>query len=141
MGVFFSFYHVKSFTADRLVSLYALPHRALFSLYASNFKNYQDSFYRVRGGPNCQDVMYYSDETPLFPFYWSSNPRLIKGPDADHLSSFEMETVAFLNSFDILSTKELVKLETNPNGVVEYLSKFYLAIFICLFQYNFWISY
>jgi hypothetical protein len=124
IGVLFSFYHIKSFTADRLVSLCALPHRALFALYANNFKHYQDSFYTVRGGPNCQDVMYDSDETPLFPFYWSPNPRLIKGPDVDNLSSFEMETVVFLNSFDVLSTKELVGLETKPTGVVEYLSKY-----------------
>jgi hypothetical protein len=124
IDIFFSFYHIKSFTADRLVSLCALPHRALFALYANNFKHYQDSFYRVRGGPNCQDLMYDSDGTPLFPFYWSPNPRLIKGPDVDNLSSFEMETVAFLNSFDVLSTKELVGLETKPTGVVEYPSKY-----------------
>jgi hypothetical protein len=68
--------------------------------------------------------MYDSDGTPLFPFYWSPNPRLIKGPDVDNLSSFEIETVAFLNSFDVLSTKELVGLETKPHGVVEYLSKY-----------------
>jgi hypothetical protein len=123
IDVFFSFYHLKSFNADRLVSLCALPNRTLFALYANNFKNYQDSFYMIRGGPNCQDMMFDSDGTPLFPFYWSQNPRLVKGPDAAHLSPFEMETVAFLNSFDILSTKELVKLETNPRGVVEYLSK------------------
>jgi hypothetical protein len=124
VGVFFSFYHIKTFTADRLVSLCTLPHRTLFSLYANNFKNYQDSFYRVRGGPNCPDVMHDSDGTPLFPFYWSSNPRLVKGSDTQHSSSFEKETVVFLSSFDVLSTKELVKLETNPSGVVEYLSKF-----------------
>jgi hypothetical protein len=135
IGVFFSFYHIKSFTADRLVSLCALPNRTLFALYANNFKNYQDSFYRIRGCPDCQDVMYDSDGTPLFPFYWSKNPSLVKGPDTAHLSPFEMETVAFLNSFDTLSTKELVKLETNPNGVVEYLSKYCLTVFIRLLLY------
>jgi hypothetical protein len=130
IGVFFSFYHIKSFAANRLVSLYALPNRTLFSLYANNFKNYQDSFYRVRGGPACPDVMFDIDGSPLFPFYWSTNPRLVKGADTAHLSSFEMETVAFLDSFCILSTKELVNLETNPKGVVEYLSK-YSFIFFC----------
>jgi hypothetical protein len=82
----------------------------------------------VRGGPNCADVMYDSDGTPLFRFYWSSNPRLVKGSETENLSSFEMETVAFLDSFGVLSTKELVNLETNPRGVVDYLSKFYLAM-------------
>jgi hypothetical protein len=124
IGVFFSFYHLKSFVPGRLVSLCALPNKTLFALYANNFKNYQNSFYRIRGGPNCSDVMYDSDGTPLFPFYWSPNPRLVKGSEVENLSSFEMETVAFLNSFDILSTKELVNLETNPRGVVDYLSKF-----------------
>jgi hypothetical protein len=135
IGVFFSFYHLKSFSADRLVSLCALPNRTLFALYASNFKSYQDSFYKIRGGPQCQDVMYDGDETPLFPFYWSKNPRLIKGPDVAHLSSFEMETVAFLSSFNTLSSKELVNLETKPRGVVDYLSKFCPAMY---FVFSVW---
>jgi hypothetical protein len=68
--------------------------------------------------------MYDSDGTPLFPFYWSPNPRLIKGPDVGNLSPFEMETVGFFSSFDVLSTKELVNLEAKPTGVIDYLSKF-----------------
>jgi hypothetical protein len=71
--------------------------------------------------------MYDSDESSLFPFYWSPNPRLVKGSEAESLSPFELETIAFLNSFNTLSTKELVKLETNPRGVVDYLSKFYIC--------------
>jgi hypothetical protein len=74
--------------------------------------------------------MYDSDGAPLFPFYWSANPRLVKGADTTHLSSFEMETVALFDSFGVLSTKELVKLETNPQGVVDYLSKCYFDIFL-----------
>jgi hypothetical protein len=124
LGVFFSFYHLKSVFPGRLVSLCALPNRTLFALYASNFKGYLDSFYRVRGGPNCLDVMYDHDGSSLFPFYWSSNPRLVKGPEGENLSPFEAETVDFLGSFNILSTKELVKLEANPQGVIDYLSKF-----------------
>jgi hypothetical protein len=72
--------------------------------------------------------MYDGDGTPLFPFYWSKTPRLIKGPDVAHLSPFEMKTVAFLSSFNTLSSKELVNLETKPRGVVDYLSKFCLTM-------------
>jgi hypothetical protein len=39
IGVVFSFYHLKIFNADRLISLCALPNRTLFALYANNFKN------------------------------------------------------------------------------------------------------
>jgi hypothetical protein len=74
--------------------------------------------------------MYDSDGAPLFPFYWSAHPRLVKGADTTHLSSFEMETVAFLDSFGILNTKELVKLETKPQGVVDYLSKYHFNFFL-----------
>jgi hypothetical protein len=95
IGVFFSFYHLKNFVPGRLVSLCALPNRTLFALYANNFKNYQDSFYRIRGGPNCPDVMYDSDGSSLFPFYWSPNPRLVKGSEGESLSPIEMETDAF----------------------------------------------
>jgi hypothetical protein len=68
--------------------------------------------------------MYDSDGSSLFPFYWSSNPRLVKGSEGENLSPFEVETVDFLGSFNVLSTKELVKLEANPQGVIDYLSKF-----------------
>jgi hypothetical protein len=137
-GVFFSFYYIKSFSADRLVSLCSQSNRSLFSLYANNFKNYQDSFYRVRGGPSCPDVMYDGD-TPLFPFYWSNNPRFLKGANCACLSSFEMETVGFLNSFKILSTKEVVNLESDIKDVLGYLSKyrFCFDVYIAL-QYLFW---
>jgi hypothetical protein len=124
IGVFFSFYHLKHVAPGRLVSLCALPNRTLFALYASNFKGYQDSFYRVRGGPNCPDVMYDGDGSSLFPFYWSSNPRLVKGSETENLSPFEVETVAFLNSLNTLSTKEVMRLETKPRELVDYLSKF-----------------
>jgi hypothetical protein len=125
-SVFFNFYYIKSFFADRLVSLCSQSNTSLCSLYVNNFKNYQDSFYRVCGGPDCPNVMYERNETPLFPFYWSSSPRIVKGANCSCLSSFEMETVAFLNSFNILSTKDVVKLENNISGVLGYLSKYRL---------------
>jgi hypothetical protein len=48
----------------------------------------------------------------------------VKGSEAESLSSFEAETVTFLNSHNTLSTKALVKLETNPRGVIDYMSMF-----------------
>jgi hypothetical protein len=48
----------------------------------------------------------------------------VKGSEGENLSPFEVETVDFLGSFNVLSTKELVKLEANPQGVIDYLSKF-----------------
>jgi hypothetical protein len=48
-------------------------------LYSFNYKNYKDTFVRVRGGDKGHNVMYSEDDEPHFPFYWTANPRLIKG--------------------------------------------------------------
>jgi hypothetical protein len=55
------------------------PNRGLFSLYCSHFKHYKDTFVRIRGGEGCQDVMFFEDIEPLFPFCWTSKPRLVRG--------------------------------------------------------------
>jgi hypothetical protein len=43
-------------------------------------------------------MMYLADDEPLFPFYWTANPRLIKGAIYERLSEFERDTVAYLES-------------------------------------------
>jgi hypothetical protein len=45
---------------NSVVSLSAQPNRGLFSLFSSNYKNYQDTFLRVRGAVGVQNVMYSS---------------------------------------------------------------------------------
>jgi hypothetical protein len=86
VAVFFSFYHIKSLFPNSAVSLSAQPNMGLFSLYSSNYKNYKDAFVRVRGGGGCGDTMYTADDTPLFPFYWTTSPRLIRGAIYERLS-------------------------------------------------------
>jgi hypothetical protein len=51
------------------VSLNSPPNIGLFDLFSSHYKNYKDSFLRVRGGKECRDVMYTADDEPFFPFY------------------------------------------------------------------------
>ncbi|PNX64197.1 hypothetical protein L195_g061998, partial [Trifolium pratense] len=65
------------------------PNRRLLNLYASNFKNFKNSFFRVRSAEELSDLMYDEVEDPLFPFYWTDNPRLIKGAIFEALSDFE----------------------------------------------------
>jgi hypothetical protein len=47
--------------------------------------------------------MYSEDNEPLFPFYWTANPRLIKGAVYERLSEFERDTVAYLESLSQMS--------------------------------------
>jgi hypothetical protein len=65
VAVFFSFYHIKNLFPQNVVSLSAQTNRGLFSLYSSNYKNYKDTFVRVRGAEHCRGVMYGDDGAPL----------------------------------------------------------------------------
>ncbi|GAU41179.1 hypothetical protein TSUD_89750 [Trifolium subterraneum] len=121
LGVLFSFYHVKSLTPGRLVSLCAQPNKGLFKLFASNFKNYQDSFFRVRYGPGLHSLMYDTDGDRLFPFYWTEDPRVIKGVYDDVLTSFEKEMIAFLESFNLIDIKDLLRRETNAKCLTNFI--------------------
>jgi hypothetical protein len=72
IAVFFSFYQIKNLAPKSPVYLCSQPNRGLFSLYSSHFKNYKNIFVRIRGREGCQDVMFFEDGKPLFPFYWTS---------------------------------------------------------------------
>ncbi|MCH79616.1 zinc finger protein [Trifolium medium] len=123
LGVFFSFYQVKSLTPGKMVSLSSLPNKGLFTLFASNFKNYQDTFFRMRHGPQLPTLMYDGEGGRLFPFYWTSDPSVVKGVHDAHLTAFERETITFLDSFCRLDTKDLLQRETNVDSIVEYLKR------------------
>jgi hypothetical protein len=114
-GVFFYFYYIKGLK-EKFVSLYAQPNRGLFNRYASNFKNFHDSFFHVCGGEKCRGVMFDDSGVGLFPFYWFDSPRLVKGVDEEPLTPFEFETIAFLSSFEMFETKDFLRLEPNPAG-------------------------
>ncbi|KAK2443354.1 hypothetical protein QL285_014466 [Trifolium repens] len=114
VAVFFSFYHVKHLFLQNVVSLSAQPNRGLFSLYSSNYKTYKDSFVHVRGAEHCRSVMYGDDGAPLFPFHWTANPRLIRGAIYERLSEFERDTVAYLESLNQMSPRELLDVDRAP---------------------------
>jgi hypothetical protein len=105
--------------------LSAQPNRGLFSLYSSNYKNYKDAFVRVRGREDCRDVMYAADDTPLFPFHWTTSPRLIRGAIYERLSEFERDTVAYLESLNQMSPRDLLDAESAPAVLERYLSKLF----------------
>jgi hypothetical protein len=123
VAVFFSFYHVKNFLPHNVVPLSSQPNRGLFYLYSSNYKHYKDTFVRVRGAEHCPSVMYSDDGAPLFPFHWTANPRLIRGAVYERLSEFERDTVAYLESLNQMSPRELLVADRAPAVLKKYLGK------------------
>jgi hypothetical protein len=61
----------------------------------------------------------------LFPFYWTRDPRLIKGVDATVLTSYETEIISFINTFQLFDIKELLPLESDYPSLVLYLRKYF----------------
>ncbi|GAU22943.1 hypothetical protein TSUD_326710 [Trifolium subterraneum] len=113
---------IKAFEG-RLLSLSSQANRGLFTLYASNFKNYKDTFLRLRCGPNLPDLMYDNGGERLFPFYWSDNPTLVKGVREDMLTPFEKEIVDFLDSFLILDIKDVLRRESDVKSIRSFLKR------------------
>jgi hypothetical protein len=62
----------------------------------------------------------------LFPFYWTQDPRLIKGVDGELLTPYESEIISFLDTFQLFEIKELLALETDHPTLVLYLRKYFL---------------
>ncbi|MCH86279.1 hypothetical protein A2U01_0007133 [Trifolium medium] len=54
VDVFFSFYHIKSLSPGKLVSISSQPNRGLFTLFVPT---YHDTFFRMRCGPNLPDLI------------------------------------------------------------------------------------
>jgi hypothetical protein len=136
LGVFFYFYQIKSLFPGKQVSISSQPNRGLFSLYASNFKNYKDTFFRVSCGPRLPDLMYDAGGSPLFPFYWTHDPRLVKGVDESFLTPYELEVISFLDTFLLFEIKELLALETDHPSLILYLRESLLSFSIWLVFVN-----
>ncbi|GAU44933.1 hypothetical protein TSUD_400610 [Trifolium subterraneum] len=78
------------------------PNRGRFALFASNFKNYKDTFVRFRCGEECPKLMFDASGKPLFPFYWSSAVKT--------LNEYERDVVGFLTSMSTLSAQRKAAL-------------------------------
>ncbi|GAU48950.1 hypothetical protein TSUD_285390 [Trifolium subterraneum] len=98
-GIFFCFFHVKNVSPHSLISISSQPNKGRFSLYASNFKNYRDTFVRFRCGEGFPELMFDASGGRLIPFYWSSSHRLIKGTRLGTLNEYERLAVSIFSRF------------------------------------------
>jgi hypothetical protein len=123
VAVFFSFYQIKNLIPNAPVSLCSQPNCGLFGLYSSHFKNYKDTYMRIRGRERCPDVMYCEGGESLFPFYWTTRPRLVRGTVYERLSEFERDTVAYLETLNQINISDLLDAECSTNALEGYLRK------------------
>jgi hypothetical protein len=67
--------------------------------------------------------MFFEDIEPLFPFCWTSKPRLVRGAVYERLREFERETVAYLETLGQMSIGDLLDAECSNNALERYLRK------------------
>ncbi|GAU28740.1 hypothetical protein TSUD_372480 [Trifolium subterraneum] len=94
-GVFFYFFHVKNVSPHSLIS--------------------------ISSQPNKGQLLFDASGNRLFPFYWSSSPRLIKGTRPVTLNEYERLAVSTLSKFQVLSYVELISREDKPQSFGEYM--------------------
>jgi hypothetical protein len=71
--------------------------------------------------------MFNAEGEPLFSFYWTTNPRVIKGVDHEKLDEFERETVAYLEMLCLMDIGDLLSAEGKSNILEDYLSKWIVS--------------
>ncbi|GAU48989.1 hypothetical protein TSUD_406740 [Trifolium subterraneum] len=83
---------------------------------------YMDTFVRFRCGEGFPELMFDASGNRLFPFYWSSSPRLIKGTRTSTLNEYERVAVSALRRFQVLSSAELISRQNKPQSLGEYMA-------------------
>ncbi|GAU43738.1 hypothetical protein TSUD_365870 [Trifolium subterraneum] len=121
VGSFFCFSQVKNASSSSLVSLSSQPNQGRFILYASNFKNYRDTFVRFRGAEGFSELMFDASGKPLFPHYWTSAPRLIKGTLVGRLNEYERKVVQYLTHSGVMGSYDLITRELTPQSLGDYI--------------------
>lgn len=81
LGLFFSFFELKSAERGGLVSLSGIPRKSFLQAYTTNYIGFKDKFLRVKIETRCPQVMYDLDGNHRFPIYLSGNPLPVSGFD------------------------------------------------------------
>ncbi|GAU44255.1 hypothetical protein TSUD_400010 [Trifolium subterraneum] len=85
------------------------------------FQVKNDTFVHFRCGEGYPELMFDESGKPLFRFYRSPAPRLIRGTRVESLNDYEREIVKFLARSKVMGSSDLIARETNPNPLGEYL--------------------
>ncbi|GAU21352.1 hypothetical protein TSUD_189390 [Trifolium subterraneum] len=70
----------------------------------------------------CPELMFDASGDHIFPFYWSSAPRLIKGTRVDAINEYERQAVATFSRFHVMNSGKLIAREYKPHSHGEYMS-------------------
>ena len=104
------------------MSISAHPGKRLFPPYASNFKkDWKDTFFKVKGAPNCVVASSTANGEPKFPLSWTYTPAAVMGFDFDKMTKYDQGVVCFLEKILLSDIHELLDKEGDADDLDAYL--------------------
>ncbi|KOM49775.1 hypothetical protein LR48_Vigan08g060200 [Vigna angularis] len=96
--VFFHFFEVRPAPSGGWVSFTSVRERALFRPFSDSFKNFKQYYFKIIIDATGRHEFHDADGKPLFPFYWTRNPRRIKAISVGALTASDLEAVRTINA-------------------------------------------
>jgi hypothetical protein len=123
-ALFFCFFQLRIGKQVGWVSLSGIPGRKLFECFDQSYKGFKTRFFKIWAVPGEPYFLLNSEDgKPLFPLYWSRDPRPIKEVDETRLPPREFCIVQFLKNLPMLSTVKILAAQNDPNALDAYLCK------------------
>ncbi|XP_057439358.1 uncharacterized protein LOC130731171 isoform X1 [Lotus japonicus] len=109
--LFFLFYKTVTTkpTSVKWVPLLARKNMSRFTALKSHYKVWQKKYFKVMESPEMNNLFRDSDNNPLFPFYWTKNPRRKISVSYDALDESEQAIADYLRTLPVISGHDLIE--------------------------------
>ncbi|KOM41307.1 hypothetical protein LR48_Vigan04g150500 [Vigna angularis] len=96
--VFFLYFEVRPPPHSGWVSLTSVRDRTFFRPFSDSFKNFKNNYFKVIIDVVGRHEFHAAEGNPLFPFYWTREPRKIRAFPVRVLSPADLEAVCTINA-------------------------------------------
>ncbi|KOM28756.1 hypothetical protein LR48_Vigan583s000700 [Vigna angularis] len=108
--VFFYYFEVRPSRSGGWVSFTSVRGRTLFRPFSDSFKNFKQHYFKIIVDKAGLHEFSDGEGRPLFPFYWTRDPRQIRATSIGALTAPDLEAVRTINTLPRrISTRHLVE--------------------------------